>query len=350
MIILREGRRIRDRVAQRLTPDQTFFSSLKNKMSNLRVAKMIAHNLDPNWPKPIKFFGGGANGRVYKTNNGRLMKFVYNYAPQEYESLERLQGTFVVPRFKKGNGQIALMNRKQAKNIRNAMFPDENLSRQMTVFIMGRVGNANSTTLRNYVSRYPGANKRNIARRIVYLIKEMHLRGVSHGNLHDNNIIVSFDSAGRITGMWAIDFGRSRKIPLGKTETKMFKSLSPSSSHPTRSLYGKTKQVPVYNSSRSNINMLHAIATAKMAPGMMKRIARIRKEVSNEMKNYKSPSRSVKPKAKSVSPSSRTSASPSRSATRPSLSRRPRSAPARIATPQKGLKVRLSIKRKRSVA
>lgn len=310
-------------------------------MSNLRVAKMIAHNIDPSWPKPIKFFGGGVNGRVYKTNNGRLMKFIYDYAPQEYESLAKLQGSFVVPRFKKGNGHILNLNQNLSDELRNDMFPNaQNNSNSLTVFIMGRVGNASSTTLRNYISRYPSANKKNIARRVAYLVKEMHLRGVSHGNLHDNNIIVSFDSAGRLTGMWAIDFGRSRSIPRGKTETKMYKSLKHNIMFPTQSLYGKVTRLPVYNGSRANINMLHAVTTAKMPKGTMKRIARLRSEVSNEMKNYKSPSRSVKPKAKSVSPSRTPKRSPPR----------PRSAPARIATPQKGLRVRLSIKRKRSVA
>jgi hypothetical protein len=266
------------------------------------------------------------------------MKFIYDYAPQEYEALQKLQGTFVVPRFKKGEGLIVNMNPAQSKTVRNVMFPrSKYLSSEMTVFVMGRVGNASSMTLWNYVSKHPWANKKNIARRVGYLVKEMHMRGVSHGNLHDENIIVSTDSAGRITGMWAIDFGRSWNIPLGKTETEMYKGETPNSRHPTRSLYGKTTQVPVYNGSRSNINMLKAITTAKMRKGVMKRIAKLRSEVANEMKNYKSPSRSVKPKAKSASPR-RTSASPAR----------PRSAPARIATPQKGLKVRFSLKRKRS--
>jgi len=317
-------------------------------MSNIRLAQKIAHNIDPSWPKPIKFFGGGANGRVYKTNNGRLMKFIYDYAPQEYAALQKLQGTFVVPRFKKGNGRIYNVNANLSEELRNEMFPNAyNNSDTLTVFLMGRVGNASSTTLRNYVSKHPGANRKNIARRVAYLVKEMHLRGVSHGNLHDNNIIVSFDSAGRITGMWAIDFGRSRSIPLGKTETKMYKAIKPNLNYPTQSLYGKTKQVPVYNGSRSNINMLRAVTTAKMASGMMKRIARIRKEVAEEMKQYKSPSRgTTRPsprRTKSLSPR-RTPRSPSRSATRP----RPRSAPARIATPQKGLKVRFSLKRRRA--
>ena len=303
-------------------------------MSNLRVAKLIAHNIG--WPKPIKFLGGGVNGRVYETNNGRLMKFIYDYAPQEYEALQKLQGTFVVPRFKNGEGLVVNMNPVQSKSVRNVMFPrSKYLSSEMTVFIMGRVGNASSTTLRNYVRKYPSANKKNIARRVAYLVKEMHMRGVSHGNFHDENIIVSTDSAGRITGMWAIDFGRSRSIPRGKTETKMYKGETPNSRHPTKSLYGSVKNVPVYNGSRSNIEMMSAITEMKMKPSRMKRIARLRSEVANEMKQYKSPRRSVRPKAKSASPR-RTSASPAR----------PRSAPARIATPQKGLKV--SLKRRRA--
>ena len=307
-------------------------------MSNLRVAKILAKNIG--WPLPVKFLGGGVNGRVYETNNGRLMKFIYDYAPQEYEALQKLQGTFIVPRFKRGEGLVVNMNPVQSKTVRNTMFPrSKYLSNEMTVFIMGRVGNASSTTLRNYVRKYPSANKKNIARRVAYLVKEMHMRGVSHGNFHDENIIVSTDSAGRITGMWAIDFGRSWNIPLGKTETAMFKRATPNSRHPTRSLYGKTTQVPVYNGSRSNIEMMSAITEMKMKPSRMKRIAKLRSEVANEMKQYKSPRRSVRPKAKSASPR-RTpkSASPAR----------PRSAPARIATPQKGLKVRFSLKRKRA--
>ena len=307
-------------------------------MSNIQLAQRIAHNIDPSWPKPIKFFGGGANGRVYETNNGRLMKFIYDYAPQEYAALQKLQGTFVVPRFKKGNGHTININENLSEELRNEMFPNAyNNSDTLTVFLMDRVGNASSTTLRTYISKHPGANRKNIARRVAYLVKEMHLRGVSHGNLHDENIIVSTDSAGRITGMWAIDFGRSRSIPLGKTETKMYKSVKPNLKYPTASLYGKTKQVPVYNGSRANINMLRAVTTAKMASGMMKRVARIRKEVAEEMKQYRSPKKTTSPRrTKSLSP--RRSATPAR----------PRSAPARIATPQKGLKVRFSLKRKRA--
>jgi len=249
----------------------------------------------------------------------------------------------VVPRFKKGNGRVYNLNENLSEELRSSMFPNAyNNSNTLTVFLMGRVGNASSTTLRNYISKHPGANRKNIARRVAYLVKEMHLRGVSHGNLHDENIIVSTDSAGRITGMWAIDFGRSRSIPLGKTETKMYKTVKPNLKYPTQSLYGKTKQVPVYNGSRANINMLRAVTTAKMASGMMKRIARIRKEVAEEMKQYRSPS-SRGATGRSLSPR-RTPASPRRTP----RSSRPRSAPARIATPQKGLKVRFSLKRKRA--
>jgi Lipopolysaccharide kinase (Kdo/WaaP) family len=310
-------------------------------MSNVRLAQKIARNINTSWPKPVKYLGGGVNGRVYMTNNGRLMKFIYDYAPQEYEALSKLQGTFVVPRFKKGNGHTMNLNENLSEEVQMTMFPNAyGNSNSLTVFIMGRVGNANSTTLRKYINKHPGANRSAIARRVAHLIKEMHVRGISHGNLHGDNIIVSADSAGRITGMWAIDFGRSRKIPLGKTEMKMYKTMKTTSQHPTYSLYGKTTKVPVYNGSRSNVSMLGAIASGKMAKGVMKRIAQRRKNVSNEMKQYKSPKKTSSPRrTKSLSPrGSGTRSSPTR----------PRSAPARIATPQKGLKVRFSMKRKRA--
>lgn len=311
-------------------------------MSNIQLAQRIARNINASWPKPIKFLGGGVNGRVYTTNNGRLMKFIYDYAPQEYAALQKLQGTFVVPRFKKGNGRTITLNENLSEEIKNTLFPKaSNLSEDLTVFIMGRVGNASSMTLRKYVSRHPQANRVKIARRIAYLIKEMHLRGVSHGNLHDENIIVSTDSAGRITGMWAIDFGRSVNIPLGKTETAMYRKQKPNYKFTTPSLFGTSMQVPVYGvGSRPNVKMLNALVRGRFVKGSMGRLARLRSEIAKEMKQYRSPTRGASPRrTKSLSPVKRKS---------PSV--RPRSAPARIATPQKGLKVRLSLKRKRSVS
>jgi len=310
-------------------------------MANVRAAQAIAHNLDPAWPKPIKYFAGGVNGRVYHTNDGRLMKFVYGYAPEEFEALQKLQGTFVVPRFKKGNGLIMSLDKATSKNIKRIMFPHApRLSEDLTVFVMGRVGGAQGMTLYNYLQTHPTANRANVQRRVEYLISEMHMRGVSHGNLHHHNIIVSVGPTGRITGMWAIDFGRAFYHSPGKTERNAFHRKTFRGTFATSSAFSpKRTNVHVREGSRANVHMMNAVYGKRLSPSWEQRIARMRKQVSEEMKQYKSPSRSVKSKAKSASPRK----SPSRST-------RPKSAPGRIATPQKGLKVRFSLKRKRTVA
>jgi Lipopolysaccharide kinase (Kdo/WaaP) family len=312
-------------------------------MANVRAAQAIAHNLDPAWPKPIKYFAGGVNGRVYHTNDGRLMKFVYGYAPEEFEALQKLQGTFVVPRFKKGNGLIMSLDKATSKNIKRLMFPHApRLSEDLTVFVMGRVGGAQGMTLYNYLQAYPTANRANVQRRVEYLMSEMHMRGVSHGNLHRHNIIVSVGPTGRITGMWAIDFGRAFYHSPGKTERNAFSRKMLSSVFATPSAFSpRHTNVPVRQGSRPNTRMMLAVYGKRLSPAWEQRIARMRKQVSEEMKQYRSPTRSVKPKAKSASPRK----SPSRST-------RPKSAPARVSvsrkTPTRRRSVRVaSLKRKR---
>ena len=243
------------------------------------MAKLIAENINSKWPKPVKYMGGGVNGRVYHTNDGRLMKFVYSRAPQEFNALEKLQGTFIVPRFKKGDGHVIYLRNEEAEEIRNSMFPNLNYKKHLTVFVMGRAGNAStSMTLWQYFQKFPGLfSKEYVQRRVKYLIEQLHLRGVSHGDLHANNIIVRVTPTGQISGMWAIDFGRSKILNAGKTERETAAS------------------------SGANVHMMNAMYGNRVSPTWERRVANIRKQVLEEMKQYKSPGRKSIPKAKSLS-------------------------------------------------
>jgi len=303
-------------------------------MANVRTAQAIARNLDPAWPKPIKYLGGGVNGRVYHTNDGRLMKFVYSYAPEEYEALQKLQGTFVVPRFKRGNGLIMSLDKATAKDVKRLMFPTaKRLSDDLTVFVMGSVGGAQGMTLRKYMQTHPTANRANVQKRVEYLISEMSMRGVSHGNLHDENIIVSVSPTGRITGMWAIDFGRAFYRSPGKTERNVFGTKTFNQMFGTKSAFSPTyRNVPVRQGSRANVHMMNVVYGKRLSPTWEQRIARMRKQVSEEMKQYRSPTRSVKPKAKSASPRRTPRSSP------------PRSAPARVSVSRKSPVRRRSVR------
>lgn len=273
-------------------------------MSNLSIAQYVSRSINPAWPKPVKFLAGGVNGRVYETNDGRLMKFVYSNAPQEYLALQKLQGTYVVPRFQKGNGYVKRLTPDKSRYIKR-MFPNaKNLSNHLTVFVMGRAGKSNSMSLYKYYKAHPEANKANIQRRVEYLIEQMALRGVSHGDLHSNNIIVSVSPTGRINGMWAIDFGRARGLSPGRTERETFNTLVLNNSFPTHSMFPpyKKKNVPVREGSRANVHMMNVSYEKRLSPNWERRIANLRKKVLNEMKNYKSPTRRNRPKAKSASP------------------------------------------------
>jgi len=312
-------------------------------MANVRAAQAIAQNINSSWPKPIKYFAGGVNGRVFHTNDGRLMKFVYSYAPEEYEALQKLQKTAVVPRFKKGNAAIMHLDKQTSKDVKRLMFPNaKRLSDDLTVFIMSRVGGPNGMTLRNYVNKYPITNARRayIQRRVKHIISEMKGRGVSQGNLHHGNIIVSVNPKGEITGMWAIDFGRAFYHSPGKTERNVFRTKMLNQMFATKSAFSpRHTNVPVRQGSRPNTRMMLAVYGKRLSPAWEQRIARMRKQVSEEMKQYRSPTRSVKPKAKSASPRRKT----------PSPTR-PRSAPARVSVTRKSSARATTLKRKRTVA
>ena len=273
-------------------------------MSNLALARALASKFKSNWPLPIKYLGGGVNGRVYETNNGRLMKFIYDNAPQEFKSLQKLQGTYVVPRFRNGNGMVRTLNNKTSKEVQKYMFPYSNNSRRLTAFVMGRAGNSHSMTLYKYLKTYAHAyNKETVQRRVQYLIEQMALRGISHGDLHVENIIVTVTPTGRISGMWAIDFGRSYPIPVGKTELQFrVGHLRHNTLAPTDAILSPYKGglVSVRGRSRANVNMLKVMYGKEVPLAWERRIANMRKEVMNEMKQYKSPRRSA-PRARSLS-------------------------------------------------
>jgi len=322
--------------------------SAYNKMTsrNILAAQAIAKNLDPSWPKPIKYLGGGVNGRVYNTNDGRLMKFVYNYAPEEFEALNRLQGTHVVPRFKKGNGLIMSLDKKTSRQIRKLMFPKSTLKEDLTVFVMSRVGGPHGMSLRKYLQLYPHANEAKIRKHIEYIISEIAGKNTSHGNLHYENIIVSVTPTGAINGMWAIDFGRAFYRKPGETERNAFAKRPFSEMFNTKSAFSSNwSHVPVREGSRANVHMMNVVYGRRLSPSWEQNIARRRKQVVNEMKQYRSPS-SRGATGRSLSPRRTKSLSPRRSATRPSP--RPRSAPARVSVTRKSPVRAATLKRKRA--
>ena len=314
-----------------------FPNKLERVMSR-KPHEILAEHFFPKGPRPVEYLGGGADGKVYTTSDGRVMKFILGSAPQEYTALRNLQRTGLVPSFRDGNGKVLRLPQVQ-QNAARKMF--KNTSDQMTALIMGRAGGSKSMTLRKYIKTHPAVNKANIAQRLRSAVNALGLKGITHGNMHDENIIVEVDSNGRIRRMWLIDFGRASKIPIGRTARNMLavstailvrRGVKPVT-FPTHGPYGTVLNVPLagtQQNSRLDPHMFAALTgNSTYTRANEARIRNNRKLIAG-MKNrprITTPAR----RAKSASPSRNTSNTPrdSPKSTRASPRRSPRPATVR---------------------
>lgn len=158
----------------------------------------------PNWPLPTKLIGQGGYGKVYNTNNGRVMKVTTNNASSEFNMLKKLKSAHYVPHVR--NGNFVRLNGNNVAGIFGG-------HHHPTAFIMNKVGGANAMTLQQYRREYgKSINVNALNTRLTNALSNLQVRGVLHRNLHGGNIIVSTTPAGKITGLWVIDFGGARHI------------------------------------------------------------------------------------------------------------------------------------------
>jgi hypothetical protein len=263
-----------------------------------------------NWPTPIEYIGGGKNGKVYLTNSGKLMKIGLGSNPREFRPLHILRNTGFVPKFNQRNWAIIPVrtkgrtrnyvssakklfglqkilpfkhtikklkmkrrqfanlrrkpnktnsNLKEMKNLKNFINQYNTNIKKATVFLMNKINGKNVMTLHTFLATYfPTEAKKNIIRKEIFeMIKAIKYKGISHGNLHGGNILVSISPTGVIK-LWMIDFGRSRVIPIGMTERNLFSKMNVRRMFNSRGLLSRPyekRQVPVINNSRANVHM-----------------------------------------------------------------------------------------------
>lgn len=213
---------------------------------NINSAKRIAIKIRndhgrPNWPMPIKYIGGGADGKVYLTETGKLMKVTFAADPMEFRGLAKLQGTGFVPSFNKRNWIIMGKSKRGTK---------------VTAFLMGKIGDPGDKvqTFKNFLRG--GTDPYMLKSQISNMIRTMHMHGVSHGNLHEDNILVVTTPSGMVKP-YIIDFGRAVFFPVGQTERQHYLSMQPKGWFPT----GNTQiPIPLFSNSkgiprRMNVNM-----------------------------------------------------------------------------------------------
>ena len=279
-----------------------------------------------NWPTPVEYIGGGVNGKVYLTNSGKLMKIGLGSNPQEFRPLHILRNTKFVPKFNQRNWAIVPIrsgrprkyvkqvkslfgirnakiskntrknlhikrqklkdlklkkdkkSEKNMKNLRNYINSKEPNYKKATVFLMNKINGSNVMTLKQYLKNFTG-NKNALRSSILNMIKNIKLRGISHGNLHSDNILVSTSKNGKIK-LWMIDFGLSSIIPLNMTESNFFGNTKKFNfmykSNGPLSKQNEKRSVPVYNGSRANVHMANVHYGIPFTRNMENNIKRLR--------------------------------------------------------------------------
>jgi predicted Ser/Thr protein kinase len=180
-----------------------------------------------NLVKPIKvtgLIGKGGYGAVYQGSNANLGNLAIkiqkksNNSNAEIKALKKLTGTGIAPNYY--SNYLVKANNNTAKLIPRGVVAGNNVSIMVSKMIRGN-------PLKKW---YTGAPiPQNIKNKVKNTVSKMHAKGVIHGDLHRNNILI-----GNNGKAYVIDFGKSL------VTNKSFKTANEANNH-LKKLTGKTK-------------------------------------------------------------------------------------------------------------
>lgn len=208
------------------------------------IQKLINNTRKKEWESktPTSKIGVGANGVVFGIiDPNKVLKVTVGNATREVAALRKLlaAGANFVPYV---NGNFINLKRTNVNNhIKRGLFPNEANIPALSTYVMQKVGNE---TLYRYARNRPltNTNKKVIRSEIARIIKFMHARGISHGDLHAGNILVELTADGKVKKLWVIDFGRYVNIPIGQTEKAAYNALRKNSIHNNYNLFNATRK------------------------------------------------------------------------------------------------------------
>ena len=207
------------------------------------------------FPRLNTYYAGGSYGAIFTTTNGRLVKITPGNASFEFDALKRLRRTGFVPRVY----QKAVVNLKNHKRpIMHNLFVNAKNSNQATLYVMNKI---QGQQLKKYI-RNGGSWGPSEQQRLRKVVKIMHSKGVIHGDLHTENVLVTLNPNGTIKKFYVIDFGQGMFKPRGvKTANALAKMpIVYSSSVRNNRTPCRTTNVPMYGpkSTRNNLATIEA--------------------------------------------------------------------------------------------
>jgi len=190
--------------------------------------------------KVTGLIGKGGYGAVYQASNANLGNLAIkiqkksNNSNAEIKALKKLTGTGIAPNY--FNNYVIKANNNTAKLIPRGVAAGNNVSVLMSKMIRGN-------PLKKW---YTGAPiPQNIKNKVKNTVSKMHNKGVIHGDLHRNNILI-----GNNGKAYVIDFGKSL------VTNKSFKTANEANNH-LKKLTGKTKSSHTKVSWYSNNKRTH---------------------------------------------------------------------------------------------
>jgi predicted Ser/Thr protein kinase len=193
--------------------------------TNVNIMQNILKK-QPGWgtAKVTGLIGKGGYGAVYQASNNNLGNMAIkiqkktNNSNAEAKALKKLKYTGIAPNYY--SERLIKASNNVAKLVPRGIAPGNNVSIIISRMIRG-----------NPLSKwYTGAPiPQNIKNKVKNVVKNMHSKGVIHGDLHKNNIII-----GNNGKAYVIDFGKSL------TTNKNFKTTNEANNY-LKKLTGKTK-------------------------------------------------------------------------------------------------------------
>lgn len=179
-----------------------------------------------------KVLGRGVYGTVYAVH-GLALKRTRVYSPTEIRAMMKLRSLPFVPKIRAYGRHWFIMNQLPT----------------------------GSKPWRSWRRTAPKVAQQKARRELTRNIEIMHRKGISHGDLHTDNVFVN-----RTGKVWIVDYGQAQMIPKGEA-----KKYTPSK------YYSNFHGVPTYafgrTLSRKNSNMLKFFDT-KQSPMSLKKLSR----------------------------------------------------------------------------